>query len=106
MWRGPNEKGARKLLTCLASRDTAPRPNPEVIAKRLDHASVLVHLATNQIFELNETGTRVWELLGHGLDVDTIVRHLIDEFEVEEVRAADEVKNLLVQLETAGLLVP
>jgi hypothetical protein len=86
--------------------EAAPRPNPEVIAKRLEHTSVLVHLATNKIFELNETGTRVWELLGHDLDINTIIRHLIDEFEVEEMRAADEVKNLLAQLKTAGLLAP
>ncbi len=81
-----------------------PRPNPEVIAKRLDRSSVLVYLATNQIFELNETGTRVWELLSQGLDIDTIAAHLVDEFEVDEVCAANEVKNLLVELKSAGLL--
>ncbi len=85
---------------------SVPRPNPEVIAKRLDRTSVLVHLATNKIFELNETGTRVWELLGNGLDIDSIVHHLVDEFQVEDMRAADEVKKLLAQLESAGLLAP
>jgi Coenzyme PQQ synthesis protein D (PqqD) len=84
----------------------AQRINPEVIAKRLDESSVLVHLGTNEIFELNETGTRVWELLGEGVDIDTIVRHLVDEFEVEEGRAADEVKNLVMQFETSRLLAP
>ena len=46
------------------------RPNPEVIAKRLDQTTVLVDISTSRIFELNETGTRIWELLGQGLNVE------------------------------------
>jgi hypothetical protein len=80
-------------------------PNPEVIAKRLGQAAVLVHIPTNRIFELNETGTRVWELLGQGLDPDRIVRQLVEEFDVDGGRAADEVSTLLVQLRAEGLLV-
>jgi Coenzyme PQQ synthesis protein D (PqqD) len=91
-------------MTDLARRDTALRLNPDVIAKRLDQATVLVHMSTNRIFELNETGARVWELLGQGLDADRIVRHLVDEFDVDDARAADEVKNLLMRLRTEGLL--
>lgn len=78
--------------------------NPEVIAKRLDKATVLVHVPTSRVFELNETGTRIWELLGEGLDVDSITRHLIDEFEVEQARAEREVNNLLSRLRAEGLL--
>jgi hypothetical protein len=81
------------------------RTNPEVIAKRLDEAAVLVDIATNRIFELNETGTRIWELLGQGFDTDCIVRRLVNEFEVEDAQAVDEVKSLLEQLRTEGLLV-
>jgi Coenzyme PQQ synthesis protein D (PqqD) len=84
--------------------DTVLRPNPEVIAKRLDQVSVLVHIPTNRIFELNETGSRIWEMIGEGRDVDQIVRHLVNEFDIEEARAADEAKQLLVRLKNEGLL--
>jgi hypothetical protein len=80
------------------------RRNPEVIAKRLDESTVLVDLATSRIFELNETGTRIWELLGEGLDADSVMRHLVDEFEVEHARAEGEVNNLLARLRADGLL--
>jgi len=80
-------------------------PNPEVIAKRLDQAAVLVHIPTNRIFELNETGTRIWELLGEGLDPNGIVRQLREEFDVEHGWAADEVRSFLEQLRTVGLLI-
>jgi Coenzyme PQQ synthesis protein D (PqqD) len=82
----------------------ALRRNPQVIAKRLDETTVLVDLATSRIFELNETGTRIWELLGEGLDADSIMRHLVDEFEVEPARAQGEVNNLLARLRADGLL--
>jgi Coenzyme PQQ synthesis protein D (PqqD) len=40
--------------------------NPEVIAKGLNQASVLIDIPKSDIFELNETGTRIWELVGEG----------------------------------------
>jgi hypothetical protein len=80
------------------------RPNPDVIARRLGDATVLVHMSTNRIFELNETGTRVWEMLGQGLDPDRIVLHLVEDFDVEDAQAAGELKRLLVQLQEEGLL--
>ena len=85
--------------------DIALRPSPAVISKRLDEATVLVHIPTNRIFELNETGTRVWELLGQGLDTNTIVGFLVEEFDVDKARASHEVNDLLIQLRTKDLLV-
>lgn len=89
---------------CLPDNLTL-RPNPDVISKRLDQATILVHFPTNRIFELNETGTRIWELLGQNCDMVSIAQVLVDEFDIDEARAADEVNNLLDQLRAAGLLV-
>ena len=80
------------------------RPNPEVIAKRLDQVTVLVDISTSRIYELNETGTRIWELLGQGLNVEQIVQHLVSEFVVEDYQAAEELKTLLSQLRDQGLV--
>src|SRR6516225_4431827 len=79
-------------------------PNSDVIAKRLDQTSVLVHIPTNRIFELNETGSRVWDMIGESLSADQIVQRLADEFDVEAARAADEVNELLTRLRNEGLL--
>jgi hypothetical protein len=81
------------------------RPSGDVIARRLDQDSVLVHIQTSRIFELNATGTRVWELLGEGLNVDRIVLRLVDEFEVDQAQAAKEVEALVGRLRADGLLV-
>ena len=87
-----------------AAGGVALRPNSDVISKRLDQTSVLVHIPTNRIFELNETGSRVWEMMGENLNADQIVRRLVDEFEVEEAQAANEVAELLTRLRDEGLL--
>ncbi len=84
--------------------DLVLRPNPEVIAKRLDQTTVLVDISTSRIFELNETGTRVWELLGQGLNAERIIQHLVLEFEVADSQAAEELKTLLSQLQNEGLV--
>jgi Coenzyme PQQ synthesis protein D (PqqD) len=93
-------------LTDASRADAVFKPNPDVLSKRLGQDTVLVHIATNRIFELNETGTRVWELLGQGLTIDRITHHLIEEFNVEATQAAGEVKELIVQLRAEGLLAP
>ena len=81
-----------------------PRPASDVIAKRVGEVTVLVHIPTNRILELNETGSRVWAMISERLDVNRMVRCLVDEFDVEEARAADEVKELLGQLKSEGLI--
>jgi hypothetical protein len=78
--------------------------NSDVIAKRLDQTSVLVHIPTNRIFELNQTGTRVWEMIGERLNADQIVQRLADEYDVEEGQAAGEVNELLTRLRDEGLI--
>ena len=86
------------------SNGMALHQNSDVIAKRLDQTSVLVHIPTNRIFELNETGSRVWEMIGERLNADQIVQRLADEYHVEEGQAAGEVNELLTRLRNEGLI--
>ncbi len=80
------------------------RPSQHVVSSRLGDAGVLVHLKTNQIFELNITGVRIWELIGEGLDLDEVVGVLGAEFDgdIEQVRR--EVTDLVSALRREGLL--
>ena len=77
----------------MASGDspaTALRPSPDVVVRRLGEAGVLVHLSSNRIFELNETGVRIWECLVEGLPRTAILERLRDEFAVEAHEAAQD----------------
>ena len=80
------------------------RPSKHVVSSRLGDAGVLVHLKTNQIFELNSTGVRIWELLGEGLDLDEVVRVLGAEFDTDIEQVRREVIDLVSVLSREGLL--
>ncbi len=79
-------------------------PNPDVVFKRLDDRMVLVHLGTNQIFELNDTGARVWELLQEGITGDALLDRLAAEFDVDSKTLQDEINALLSDLHNEGLI--
>lgn len=74
------------------------------MANRLGEAGVLVHLRTNQIFELNATGVRIWELIGEGRTLGDIERTLTTEFDVDAARVHAEVSALVEALAEQGLI--
>jgi hypothetical protein len=78
--------------------------NPDVVFKRLEDRMVLVHLASNQIFELNHTGARVWELLQTGVAGDALLAPLSDEFETDPETLRIEIESLLSDLLREGLI--
>jgi hypothetical protein len=82
------------------------RPRPDVVARRVGEAVVLVHLSTNAIFELNETGARIWELLTESMDRAGIVQRLEQEFDVPPGGAGDAFDRLIATLRAEGLLEP
>jgi hypothetical protein len=79
-------------------------PNSAVVFKRLDDRMVLVHLGTNQIFELNDTGARVWELLQEDIVGDDLLARLAGEFDVDPLILRNEIEALLSELVNEGLV--
>ena len=67
---------------------------------------MLVHLQTNRIYTLNETGSRLWELLVAGHDSDSIKRELQQEYDVAPAEVEQEVDSLLASLAAEGLVSP
>lgn len=77
---------------------------PDVVFRRLDEGGVLVNLATNQIYELNETATKIWEMLRDSEGTEWLVSRLAEEFDVDPDTADREVKTLIADLRSEGLL--
>jgi hypothetical protein len=77
---------------------------PDVVARRVEDEVVLVHLGRNEIFALNATGARLWELLAEGCSVSEANGQLSREYDVgvEQVRA--ETDALLKRLSDEGLV--
>ena len=70
-------------------------PNPEVVAKRLDEELVIIHLGTDQIFSLNSSAARFWELLESGLGVLEAKEQLVEEFAVTMQELDEDIRNVL-----------
>jgi hypothetical protein len=81
-----------------------PRPIPDVVYRELEGEIVLVHLGTNRIYALNETGARFWALLAAGNDRAEIERTLHDEFKVEPAALGQEIDSMLGALAEEGLV--
>jgi hypothetical protein len=80
-----------------------PRPDPNVVFKVLDQEAVLVHLESNRIFTLTETGARFWQLLVDGRDRPAIEQELLREYDVAEPELVAEIDSLLRELAAEGL---
>lgn len=104
---GRRHRGSNALYgRVVTEARTRMKPAPGVAAQRLDDETVLVHLRTNDVFALNETGARVWELIGEGVDREELLGRLSEEFDVALGQLAHEVDVLLAELFAEGLLEP
>lgn len=89
---GPSRAGSR------------PRPDPNVVGRRMGQEFVLIHLQTNRVYALNRTGARLWELLGAGCDRDQLRERMAREFHVSDATLAGEIERLLKSLVAEDLV--
>jgi hypothetical protein len=82
------------------------RAIPEALVATLSDGAVLLNLQTKRYFSLNETGTRIWEMVQQTADEETIVATLLGEYDVEEPMARTEVRRILDELIDAQLILP
>ena len=86
------------------ARDAPWHPDPDVVVEKMEGSSVLINLSTNRMFELNETGTRFWELLMEGDDLSRIKERLVREYEVDRSTVDREVEDLMSRLAAERLI--
>lgn len=87
-----------------------PRPiryqvAPRVLFQGVHGEMVLLDLASERYFGLNEVGARIWTLLQEGMSTVAIVDTLEREFEAPRERLEQDLQGLLAQLLDAGLVV-
>jgi coenzyme PQQ synthesis protein D (PqqD) len=88
------------MLT-FEDRATAPA---HVLVRFLDQESVLLNLETEKYFGLDQTGTRMWQLLTASENIDAAYRQLLAEYDVEPELLRDNLAELLGRLVEHGLL--
>jgi Coenzyme PQQ synthesis protein D (PqqD) len=81
------------------------RPNPDVVVQKMGNATVLLHLRSNRFYQLNSTGSRLWELLSAGQTPIQIRENLLQEFEIDEPRLTHEITALLASMKKENLVI-
>ena len=88
------------MLT-FSDRATAPT---HVLVRLLDQESVLLNLETEQYFGLDETGTRMWQLVTTSPNIDAAYQELLAEYDVQPEMLRENLSELLGHLVEHGLL--
>lgn len=86
------------------ARMSLPRPHPDVVYQRVGDDLVLVHLKTNEIFALNPTAARFWELLAEERSRAEIEATLLGEYDVTPEQLKREIDGILGELTRQKML--
>ena len=76
----------------------------QVLFQNLDGEAVLLDLASETYFGLNEVGTRVWQLLESATALGEVHRSLCEEYDADALRIEQDLLDLVGKLADAGLV--
>jgi hypothetical protein len=74
------------------------------MCRQLGDGAILIHLETNQIYELNATGHRIWALVQEGLSIAAIRARIQEEYAAEPGSAGRAIEGLLAFMEQERLV--
>ena len=75
-----------------------------VLVRFLEKESVLLNLETECYYGLDETGTRMWQMVTSAPSIDNAYAELLSEFDVEAEMLRQHLAELLGRLVDLGLL--
>jgi Coenzyme PQQ synthesis protein D (PqqD) len=75
-----------------------------VLVRFLDKESVLLNIETERYFGLDETGTRMWQLVTTAPKIEVAYEQLLEEYDVQPELLRENLADLLARLVENGLL--
>ena len=75
-----------------------------VLVRFLDKESVLLNIETERYFGLDETGTRMWQLVTAAPRIEVAYGQLLEEYDVQPELLRENLADLLTRLVENGLL--
>jgi hypothetical protein len=80
------------------------RITQDVLHQELGGETVLLNLANESYFGLDEVGTRIWQVLGETQSTTAALTRLLVEYDVSADQLRGDVERLMAQLADAGLV--
>jgi hypothetical protein len=78
--------------------------SPEVLFQEVGGEAVLLDLASETYFGLDDIGTRIWQLLQEHGELMAIRDRMLQEYDVEAARLEEDLLRHIEQLAEAGLV--
>jgi hypothetical protein len=78
--------------------------SPDQLSSKLDAEFVILDFHSGWYYGLNETGSRIWELISTPRTVSSIVQILLGEYDCDPSELRADVEELLCELEAKGLI--
>ena len=75
-----------------------------VLVRFLDKESVLLNIETERYFGLDETGTRMWQLVTAAPKIEVAYQQLLEEYDAQPELLRENLTDLLTRLVENGLL--
>jgi hypothetical protein len=79
--------------------------SPDQLSGDIDHEVVLLSLNQGAYYQLNDVGSRIWELLESPTTVDALIEQLVKEFDVTREACQAQVFDFLRALLVERLIV-
>jgi len=90
-----------ELMVSFMDRVVVPS---HVLVRFLDKESVLLNIETERYFGLDETGTRMWQLVTAAPKIEVAYEQLLEEYDVQPELLRENLTDLLNRLVENGLL--
>jgi coenzyme PQQ synthesis protein D (PqqD) len=78
---------------------------PDVVLRVVNREGLLLKLGDEDVFALNDTGTRIVQLIVEGRDLDLVLDALHEEYDVERTELRRAVRDLVDSLLARGLVI-
>ena len=78
--------------------------SPDVMFQEVGGEAVLLDLRSETYLGLNETGTRIWQLLQQSGDLHWVLERMLAEYDVDARRMERDLVELVGRLADAGLV--
>jgi hypothetical protein len=90
-----------ELMVSFMDRVVVPS---HVLVRFLDKESVLLNIETERYFGLDETGTRMWQVLTAAPKIEVAYQQLLEEYDVKPELLRENLTDLVIRLVENGLL--
>jgi hypothetical protein len=90
-----------ELMVSFMDRVVVPT---HVLVRFLEKESVLLNIETERYFGLDETGTRMWQLLTAAPRIEVAYQQLLEEYDVQPELLRENLTDLVSRLVENGLL--